>query len=388
MLHSSYHGSLDVGAVDRRAVGAVSKFLAHADADRGTIVRARKAGLGIVLPGEAWRNQLPLGHQKRGPAFESLEYALATPLDIEARLGDGFIRAYAAAHLDAQIARGATILLTLAHVLPREGGRGRANDLALARAAVDEYDDRRARHSAADGGVRPLFVTIIVRGEHVAAEAAAIAREYAGLDGVDGYWIVAANYNESLRQAKGLAALCDALERRTRRAVVLSGVSSYHLAFLARAVVSATCTGHHGATLRFPPPDWPRRTEGDEERGIGVHVQHRAILGAVQLGERYDEARRILFEQWPCRCGHHEPRQPPRTRAEILAHNGWTLMADAASLCTRDLSAREAYLEMRLSRATAIRGELALGRLRAGWRGPAEFAPIDEDSSEAGERSG
>jgi hypothetical protein len=382
ILHSSYHGPLDVRAIDRRAVGGIAKLLAHAGPDRATIARARAAGLAVALPGEAWRNQLPPDHQKRGLTFQRLAYALPGRLDIEAVFGPGFLRGYAAAYLDEQIERGATILQTPGHVLPREGGQARENDVALARATVEEYAGRRARLAAEDGRPRPLLATIVVRGEHLTDRGvASVVAAYSGLDGVHGFWVVVANYGESKWQAMGLAALSDALERRTGLPVVLSGVSGHHLAFLASGVVSATCMGHHGATLRFPPTDWPRSTDTEEEQGIGVQVHHRAILGAVQLGEKYDDARGILFGQWPCSCGLHAARVPPRTHGEILGHNAWTLMANVASLCVREPEERAEYLEMRLDKAATIRSELGLGRLRAGWRGPGDFTPPDEQSS-------
>jgi hypothetical protein len=389
ILYLTYHAPFDAETIDRRAIGAIAKPLVHAVADAAAIRRARRAGMGVALLGETWRNQLPPGHQKRGPAFEQLPYALDGRLDIEARLSERFVAAYAAGHLDAQIAGGATLLRTTGHVLPREGGRGRRNELAFARATIAEYDDRRGRHSAATGDpLRPLFATIVVRAQHLLGGAhAALADAYVPLD-VDGYWIVIANHNQSLREFKAVAALCDRLERRTGRPTVLAGVGTAHLAFLGRDVVSATCIGHHGASLRFPPIDWSSTTAGDERREFGIPVHHRTILGAVPLGERYDEARGILFDRWPCRCGHHGPRVPPDGNAQKIAHNAWTLMSDAASLCARAAEDRAAYLDMRMDRAGLWRSELRLGRLRAGWRGPAEFVPDADESSEADELPG
>jgi hypothetical protein len=378
-----YHAPLDVEAIDRRVVGAIAKPLVHAAVDRETVERAREAGLGVALPGEAWRNQLEPGHQKRAGAFEDLSYALAERLRIDAWLSERFIADYAALHLDAQIQRGATILCTPGHVLPREGGRGRENEVALVEATIAEYTDRRARHSRGAETHRPLFATIIVRGEHVLDAVPRIVRAYAPL-AVDGFWVVVANCNQSLRQLKAVSALCDALESRTGRPTLLSGVGPMHLAFLGHDVVSATCTGHHGGSLVFPPAEWPRR-EG-EDQGLGIHVQHRAILGAVQLGSGYDDERRMLFERFPCPCGHHPASRPPRGNHEILGHNAWTLMADAASVCTREPEDRRDYIEMRKTRARAVRGEFGLGALRAGWRGPAEFAREGgQDEDEVGE---
>jgi hypothetical protein len=67
-----YRSGLPVSALDRRVIGAIAKPLAHATLDPGFVAAALRAGLGVVLPAQAWRNQLPLDHPKRCGTFAKL----------------------------------------------------------------------------------------------------------------------------------------------------------------------------------------------------------------------------------------------------------------------------------------------------------------------------
>src|SRR5207248_1897853 len=109
-----YRSGLPVSAFDRRVVGAIAKPLAQAALDPKFVLDALKAGLGVVLPAQAWRNQLPLKHPKRTGAFVQLR--LHRPgvrlMPDDERLHASFAERYAEDHLAAELQALATIATT------------------------------------------------------------------------------------------------------------------------------------------------------------------------------------------------------------------------------------------------------------------------------------
>ena len=135
MLWTSYRSGLDVTTLDRTVTNAIALPVRHAAAEAASIHAAREAGMGVVLPGQAWLNQRPPG--ERGAGFGRLAYAQPHPLELEQRrLSGEALSAYADAFLDAQLAAGASLVTTPAHVFDAELGLGRDQDLELARAAA------------------------------------------------------------------------------------------------------------------------------------------------------------------------------------------------------------------------------------------------------------
>jgi hypothetical protein len=388
-----YRSGLAVGSFDRRVVGAIAKPLAHAQLDPSFVVAALTARMGVVLPAQAWRNQLPRDHPKRAGAFARLK--LHRPgvqlAPDEAPFGAAFAERYAADHLAAELEGGATILTTPGHVLEIEGREGRQNDLLLARLAVTEFADRRA-WSPAPGqiGRRELYATLIVQGHHAAVPAVIdwLVSAYAELEGVMGYWIIAVNASQSGRQLAGYARLALRLQRLTERPAAVSCVGDGHLAMLASGV-AATCAGLHGMSFRFPPAKLPE-DDDEEETGLGVHTYHRAVMGnAGPLGARGEAIRRALFLNRPCPCGQHPAAETPLGKKQIVAHNSWAVSTDALEFALPEIGAAEMRLATRTRQAKRERAILKMSALRTGFAAvPREASRLrDEDAAVAtGER--
>lgn len=362
MLWAPGGGGLDLGGVSRAATGAVAVPLEHAAAERGLVERASALGMGVVLPGQAWLNQLP--PDERGAGFAELPYAQPGPITPE-RLSDAALREYAESFLEAQLLAGASLAATPAHVLAGELGPARERELALAYAAVEAWHERqgwRPPPGQFDAPPRALFATIAVRGAYLAEAAASLVELYADLD-VDGYWVVVLNGGSSSRQLGGLTRLALGLQRETDRPVTVSGVAGLHVALLASGV-AATCAGLHGMRPTFPPVP--------EEREAGVSVYHPAILGPVPPGE--DAIRTRLFALQPCTCGHHVPHRAPVGREEVVAHNTSCLETETLEATFMTPAIDEHRLLARVQRADRLRRSLGLSDLPHGWRAVAAAA--------------
>ena len=385
-----YRSGLPVSAFDRRVVGAIAKPLAQARLDPKFITAALKAGFGVALPAQAWRNQLPLDHPKRTGTFAQLRLhrpGVQLAPDKE-RLRAGFAERYAQDHLAAELEALATIATTPGHVLENEGGQGRRTELLLARLTAEEFTARRAWSPApGQDGRRALYATIVLQGRHAADPSVVdwLVAAYADFEDVSGYWIVAVNSSQSGRQLAGYARLALRLQQVTERPSVTSCVGDGHLACLASGV-AATCAGLHGMLFRYPPAELPEPDEEDEEEiGLGIHTYHRAILGnAGRLGRVGDELRRALFLNQPCPCGHHPAAEPPSGKKQIVAHNSWSIAADAREFALADVAAAEAQLALRAEQARRQRAFLKMSRLRAGFAAvPREARRLRDQGTDA-----
>lgn len=367
-----YRSGLSIDQLNRAVVGAIAKPLSHAVQDPGLVTAALAQGMGVVLPAQAWRNQLPLDHAKRVGAFSAL--GLHRPgvcvAPDQAPFKAAFAEAYAADHLAAELSAGATIATTPGHVLSDECAVGRQNDLQLARLAAQEFVARRASAPAPGQPAtarRELYATIILQGGHakVPEITEELVRQYSSLEHISGYWIIAANCNTSGTQLAGYARLALGLEGATDRPAVVSCVGDAHLALLASGV-AATCAGMHGMSFTYPPTILP--VGDDNEDGLGVFVYHRAVLGFVgKLGREGGPAREAIFRNLPCPCGHHPANRPPTGRRAIVAHNIWAVSADAWEFARPDVPAAEKHLAQRAQEARKQRAFLRLSDLKPGF---------------------
>jgi hypothetical protein len=384
-----YHSGLKVDSFDRRVVGAIAKPLLHARADSQMIARALDTGMGVVLPGEVWRNQLPKKHPKRTGAFSQLaSHQPSLQIDPEAgRFRARFAETLSSDNLNDQLAAGATLATTGAHVHEREAGDGRQNDLLLARLGAEDFADRRGFVPAPGRqGRRELYATLIVQGRHAADPKTIewLVSAYADLEGIDGYWLVAANTSKSGRQLRGFLRLALELERLTARPTVISGVGDPHLAFLASGV-AATCAGLYGMNFKFPPEEFPQQEDDEEETPFAVHTYHPTLLGnAGQFGDDGNEIREALFANRPCDCPYHEPTRPPSGRRQTVAHNSWCIQEDALTFATPSVIAAESALAERIEAARRDRAFYGLGGLPTGFAAVAiEAASLRERDARA-----
>jgi len=381
VLWTSYRSGLDVTSLDRTITNAIALPVRHAAAEAASVHAAREAGMGVVLPGQAWLNQRP--PEERGAAFARLAYAQPHPLALEQRrLSGEALSAYADAFLDAQLSAGASLVTTPAHVFDAELGLGRDQDLELARAAAAIWRERQGWRPPPDRAHDPprgLHAAIAVKGSLLAAAADELVDRYAGLE-LAGYWLVVFNGNDSARQADAVARLALGLQGRTGRPVTVSGVAALHLALLASGV-AATCAGLHGMRPQYPPAS----LEHDEGTGIGIAVFHPAILGSVPVGAKHDRLRLRLFQQHPCACGQHVASRPPVGKAEILRHNTVCQQDEVRQATLMGPLIDEARLANRVVRANVLRVSLGLRALPVGWGAAAEAARRLRGEGEAAE---
>jgi len=363
--------------MNREIVGAIAKPLAHAAHEQTLIAQALDCDMGLLLPPQSWRNQLPIDHPKRGGAFSDLPISRpVVEFSPEGEHGSGFLEAYAADHLQSEIRGRATLLTTPCHVLEQECGAGRRCDLQLAAHTVDEFQASRAWAGPDETVSRELYASLIVQGHHARDPHVidSLVAAYAELD-VMGYLIIAANYRKSAVQATGYAALGLRLQALTGRPAVIACVGFSQLAFLASGI-AATWSGLHGMSFSYPPElvrgdavsevaaaaggaavATDEGEAGQDDDGFGVFVYHRDLLGyAGQLGAEGEAVRLAAFQNRPCSCGFHSPMRPPAAQGEIINHNAWAVSSDVEEFVTADVLETEQRLVARIERATRLRG--------------------------------
>jgi hypothetical protein len=389
---AGYRSGVSVESMDRTVIGSVATPLTHAAANSTLLAAALKEQMGVVLPSQGWRNQLERTDKKRLGGFANL--SVSRPAIVlrpdEQRYRTSFAERYSADHLEGELSAGATIATTPGHVLAEECAIGRENELLLARLSAEEFAARRGSAPAPGQPAtarRALYATIMLQGEH-AKHPEIVARllaEYEALEGVSGYWIIATNCNQSGVQLAGYARLALGLQAATGRATVCSGVGDTHLALLASGV-AATCVGLHGMTFTFPPAPLPEPDPESEEDppGLGIPVYHRTILGNVGApGADGANARRAIFRNQPCPCGHHQADEPPERRQATVRHNAWSVSADAGELARPTVADAERLLRARAETAARTRTFLKLGKLKPGFASVAPAAAAVRDAGSA-----
>lgn len=390
-----YRSGLAIESIDRAVIGAIAKPLAHAIHEPTQIDEALKAGMGLLLPAQSWRNQLPTDHPKRQGTFATLP--IHRP-GFEFKPDEGgrsaaFLERYAADHIESEIGGRATLLTTPAHVLEDECRTGRQDELLLARLAAEEFQARQASFASGPGAsTRELYATLVVQGRHARNVDVMdwLVRAYAALE-VSGYLVIAANYGGSGVQTAGYAELALRLQASTGRPVVVACVGAVHLALMASGV-AATWAGLHGMSFDFPPRQLPTREaaqagggasvvsideddDAKDEKGLGVFVYHRDALGNVgQLGRKGEAARIAIFQNRPCLCGFHPPRVPPTERKAIVRHNAWSVAADARELIALDVIEAEKRLAEKVHHAARMREFLRMGKVSPGFLSVARTA--------------
>jgi hypothetical protein len=396
VLWRGYRTGIAPTDLERGASGCLAMAVTHAMLEPDVVAAAHKAGLGVALVAQSWRNQLDPADERRARTFAALPYHRPGRRLVpdERPLAGTPAERYAQQHLEAELGAGASIATTPGHVLEREGAAGRAGELLLARLCAEEFALRGGAVPAPDSERpqrRELYATIMLRGSHAVQPLLVdwLARAYAGLEGISGYWIVAVNCTGSRRQLEGFTSLALQLQAASERPAVCAGVGHCHLAMLASGV-AASCAGLHGMSFRYPPQALPEPPEDPEEEptGLGVHVYHSAALGNVgKLGKEGEAARKAAFVNHPCTCGHHPAQAPPRGRTATVAHNCACEAHDALSVIEPAVAEAQAHLSARAEAAERLRAFLHVGKLKRGFYGPAAAAEaLQIGRSRAGEQ--
>lgn len=360
-----WKAGLDLSLLDRQIVGAVAKPLAYAVDEPAFAERARALGLGVALPGQAWRNQLAADHPKRNGVFATLPIRTKNPLELERPVRSSALDAYAERHVVTERLHGASLLTTPGHVHEREGGQGRDNDLQLAHAALTTFSQMERDPLSLTEPALSIFATIIV--EPASLKDATITRlisDYAEI-ATTGYWLWAVNSENRKCDTTPFTDLALGLEAASGRPVMGSGIGRAGVALLSQGL-SAACLGHHGLSLKFPPEIL------DDEDELGVHIYHPRILSGFELGAKGADKRRRAFELWPCPCGHHPPRLEPLGRRAVLAHNLYWMVRQAAWAGAVPEARADISLARLIDGAKQSRARLRMSALSPSWNGVRE----------------
>jgi hypothetical protein len=312
-------------------------------------------GLGLALDPCPHLRQLPLAD--RAPSFRALPFGSdPQPFDPEHDpITAAEFAALAITPLELQRDRGATLLLTSAHLAGPPGTRGRELDLRLARAGIAHFRTQRMDEPpelALNRIPREIYATIAI---HIgalrsAAARAALCEAYLALP-ADGYWVKLAGFDERAARADIRAGGAFLAELRDGgRPVLCDQPGQLHLGLLADGL-SATMGIAEGERFRFPT-NWHHGADADQPRaGRRRSAYHAKLLRSYLVG---GEAATRAFAEAACACTHHAQRQPP---------DGHTVEAHAATVrCVQAREALDGELEDRrewLMAAAAMATEIA-----------------------------
>lgn len=361
-------------------IGAIATSVVGAEHLRSTLAEARKDGRGVLVDTEAWREQLEPDDPQRAGEFRRLglgldhHHRLVPSRDVLSRADRSHLLAV---HRNAQVAAGATILLSPYHRVREEAplGRGRRLDVTLAHEFAALAATTGATQPRSGEPSRSVAIGIAVDakklGPAVIAELIAAYREVRA----DLFWIWVWEFTSSAAQYKRVHALASGLQAASETPCLLGGIGRLWEAAL-RNEVAAACQGWGRARMPFPPPAPPQAVNKDEDRpGWGVHVFHPAIRGTTGLGREAEEPLRRLFAELPCRCGHHAEGEVPESQRDRHAHNracAEELMAEIAELGSD--RARDDLTGI-LAEAEDHRSRLELRKLERGWHAAIQTPP-------------
>jgi hypothetical protein len=281
---------------------------------------AGRASLGLALDPCGHHRQLPFA--ARSSSFRALPYG-GSPApfdpDHDAISEREFIE-LAVGATELQRNRGATLLLTCAHLVGPVGSRGRELDLRLARAAITHFRTQRMDEpplQAANPARRAIYATIAVPVLVLCDPGAALALADAYLElPADGFWVKLEGFDERARRAEIRAGGAFLAELRDGgRPVVGDQSGQLHLGLLADGL-SASIGLAEGERFRFPT-DWKQQSDANGDAvGRRRSAYHPKYLRAFRLG---DAASSRAFANASCRCAQHGPTVAPSGR-QVEAH--------------------------------------------------------------------
>lgn len=368
-------------------IGAIATSVIGASHLSKTLGAARKDGRGVLVDTEAWREQLEPDDDHRTGEFRRL----GLELDRRRRLrpSDDVLvpvdrSELLASHRNAQVAAGASILLSPYHRVREEDAlsRGRLLDLALAHEFVALAQTTGAVRAEGTTTERSVAVGIAVSaGTLTTAGIAELIACYREVD-ADLFWIWVWDFTSSRLQYERVHALAVGLQAASATPCLLGGIGRLWEGAM-RNGVAAACQGWDRTRMPFPPPQLPESVEGEgedpeDEDGWGVHAFHRTIRGTTKLGKEDEEPLCRLFAEVPCECGHHIADAVPHSQPERHAHNranAEELVREIAALGAE--GAREELGEI-VAEAESHRARLDLGALDRGWRAAAEMPATAE----------
>jgi hypothetical protein len=276
--------------------------------------------LGLALDPCVHHRQMPLA--ARSASFRGLPYGSASRAfdpHHDAITAEEFAD-LAIRPLELQRERGATLMLTSAHLAGAIGSRGRELDLRLARAGIAHFRAQRMDEPpefAANPTRREIYAVIAIPVRLLRSPSARSAMCAAYLQlAADGFWVKLDGFDERAARVDIRAGGAFLAELRDGgRPVVSCQPGQLHLGLLADGV-SASVGLAEGERFRFPT-DWTQQADDDgERRGRRRSAYHPKYLRSFRLGG--DGATRA-FAEAACPCKRHPPQEPP-TGARVEEH--------------------------------------------------------------------
>ncbi|MGI8801042.1 MAG: hypothetical protein ACR2KV_02555 [Solirubrobacteraceae bacterium] len=367
-----------LGAVDRQVVGTVALRLPDAARSGPTIHEAlSQYGLGVTLDGEAWRNQLPVGHPLRDHRWRALGYdATGRSRNPNRRLATPDERHdLVIPYLQAQLAGRATTLISPGHYSREPVGTARRNDLAMAADCAERMGRLGLRRARGTTPRRALLANLTI--DSTALNPAVIrwlVGAYTELladdDGPDGVWVWISNFNTSTVRFDQMRDLGLQLQENTAKPVVVGGLGHLWAAALTNGL-AGVCAGPGRSTLnllpREPKPVDPDSDNKDEIRRR-THVFHGAVIHSFAHSERGRTREAQSFRRFGCRCGHHPENEPPQGEHDRVLHNAWEAMQAARRAASLSPQIATDRLNDRLARVERRREQIGLKPLPPAWR--------------------
>jgi hypothetical protein len=310
--------------------------------------------LGLALDPCMHHRQLPL--EARAASFRALPYGSepqAFDPECDAISDWEFVR-LATLPLELQRNRGATLMLTCAHLVGAVGTRGRELDLRLARAAVAHFRTQRMDEPpahAVNPVLRQIYAALAVRVTELRSPAVrhALADAYLNL-AADGIWVKLEGFDERASRAdiRAGGAFLAAL-RDGGPPVLCDQPGQLHLGLLADGI-SASIGLAEGEHFRFPT-DWKKQTtETGERRGRRRSAYHPKYLRSFRLG---GESVRRAFAEASCPCGLHPSRDAPNG-TQVEPHAAVLRCQQAGEALHGDLPDRREWLLASAALATHL----------------------------------
>lgn len=252
--------------------------------------------------------------------------------------------------LDHENEVGATLFITVSHLVGGLKTTGRENDIRIAQASVKYFRDEGLDEPPIEGDdfEREIFIGLTVAADALmdATERAALAKAYAAVAG-DGYWVRVLGLSDRTTPAAANAAadFLFELQRVSVRPVVLVGAGNISVAFLAAKLAGVSFGIGENEYFASPP------AKGKGKRSLVV--LHYRLLRNIKVPKRGVAGRgRDAFRSLPCFCGEHQSAEPP-LGAEKKPHTLACRLRQAFEITQGDLDECLDRLESWVSRAEA-----------------------------------
>lgn len=358
------HASDQLDEFSKADLRGVALSLAGAHRNQMALAKARERGFRITLDPELWRNQLASNHPKRKGTFRNERVAI----DIEEEPWNPFLpieetelNELAHAAIESQVVAGGTGLVVPGHVYEGAMNDARRNDLKLAARCLEVIDGQMLRTDP-KGNPRTVKVQInLDLRELEYTEIDALIKAYADFD-VDGYWVNIQDFTGSIKQFRAVKQLAKGLAEVTEAEVTVAGLGRLWPGALATGIDSV-CFGHQHSSFPAHPENMEEQL--NEDQGLGVTTYHEQILGAVRIGPEGEWTRLVLFQRYPCDCGHHPRTEPPRNKSEQVRHNA-ACAANELAWATSNLT--QEVVSDRIRQANETRARVGVkSKVNTGW---------------------